>query len=68
MDYPRGFTAGTVRGYDWKLLRLCDVFQVNDQTEAYFLFINNKLTGDNFPTLRSLFDYVECLPDIMDKE
>jgi hypothetical protein len=67
MILTKGFTIGTARGYDWKLLRICDVLRVSDETEAYFLFINNEPTYDYFLTLKALINYVNTLPDVVDK-
>jgi len=65
-DYPRGFTVGMYNGHEWKRLRMCDVFRVQSQTEAYFLFSNGEPTGDNFPTLRKLAAYIDSLPATVD--
>ena len=68
MTIHRGFTFGYCNGWHWKLLRMCDVFQVSSTESAYFLFENNEPTGDNFPTLKELVTHVNNLPVVIDKE
>jgi len=61
-----GFTIGKYNGCQWKRLRLCDVFSVPSKREAYFLFDNGEPTGDNFPTLSALAEYIDSLPMVVD--
>ena len=64
--YPRGFTVGMYNGHEWKRLRMCDVLRVDSKQEAYFVYVNGEPTGDNFPTLRALGEYLDSLPAVTD--
>ena len=51
-------SVGHYRGFDWKRQRICDVMALPYRTCSYFLYENDKPTGDHFKTQREMFEHI----------